>query len=346
MFKIKNKKSLFIDIVLVAIILYLIYIVIFLMQKYNGGYKEFANTFSYYATEDELTITEYKGTYANVIIPQILKVDGKEYTITRIEKDVFKDNSLISSVELPETIKYIGESSFENCTSLKKIVIPTDIERIGLNAFSGCTNLKEIHYNGVSENVDLPLYGNIFINVGKTEPVNVYIGENVVSIPAFLFASSYKEDCVHIGNVVFEGQNCTSIGESAFFNADITEELVFPDSVKNFGKNCFKSSTIKQIALGQNVASLPDYMFYNCKKLQQVTIPKNVELIGVRCFSNSNIISINLPISVKYIGLSAFGNSKLQIINYEGDEKDWKAISINVDKLTEFMNAKIIFGGY
>ena len=59
--------------------------------------------------------------------------------------------------------------------------------------------------------------------------------------------------------------------------------------------------------------------------------------------NDNNIISINLPISVKYIGLSAFGNSKLQIINYEGDEKDWKAISINVDKSTEFMNAKITF---
>ena len=346
MFKPKNKKDILIDVILITIILYLIYIVIFLTQKYNSEYKEFANTFSYYATENELTITEYKGTYANVVVPQILKVDGKEYTITRIDKNVFKDNSLISSVELPETIKYIGESAFENCTSLEKIIIPASVEKIGLNAFSGCAGLKEIHYNSVSENVDLPLYGNIFINVGKAKPVTVYIGENVKNIPAFLFASSYKNDCMHIENIIFDGQNCTSIGESAFYNTDITGELILPDSITKIGKDCFKSSTISQITLGQNITSLPDYMFYNCKKLKQIVIPKNVELIGIRCFSDSNIISINLPTSVKYIGLSAFNNSKLQIINYEGNEKDWNAISINTDKSKEFMNAKIIFGGY
>ena len=48
-------------------------------------------------------------------------------------------------VELPNTLKYIGEYAFWECVYLEKVELSESLETIGEFAFSG-TGLKEIRY--------------------------------------------------------------------------------------------------------------------------------------------------------------------------------------------------------
>ena len=58
-------------------------------------------------------------------------------------EEMFAGCSLLSSVQLPPTMRYIGDRMFADCENLTSILIPQDITRI-YNAFEGCSRLREI----------------------------------------------------------------------------------------------------------------------------------------------------------------------------------------------------------
>ena len=71
------------------------------------------------------------------------KIDG--YPVVSIEEELFSGQSAIVTVELPDSLVYIGTRAFQNCTSLERIDIPNGVMRIGVAAFSGCTNLQTVN---------------------------------------------------------------------------------------------------------------------------------------------------------------------------------------------------------
>ena len=139
-------------------------------------------------------LTECTAT-GDVVIPEFF--DGQ--FITGIGDNVFKDNTGITSISIPNTVTSIGNSAFEGCTSLTSIIIPSSVETIGDNAFKGCSNLAYVYTgNGNRANGGL-----------KT------IGES-----AF-------EDCTSLKNLVIPG-SVTSIGDNAFKGCIALESLALP----------------------------------------------------------------------------------------------------------------------
>ena len=139
-------------------------------------------------------LTECTAT-GDVTIPEFF--DGQ--FITGIGDNVFKDNTGITSISIPNTVTSIGNSAFEGCTSLTSIIIPSSVETIGDNAFKGCSNLTYVYTgNGNRANGGL-----------KT------IGES-----AF-------EDCTSLKNLVIPG-SVTSIGDNAFKGCTALESLAIP----------------------------------------------------------------------------------------------------------------------
>ena len=67
--------------------------------------------------------------------------------VEKIEEDAFSETP-IKSIEIPESVKYIGGYAFRNCKDLKTVVISKNVEFIGKGAFDGCTALedKTFHY--------------------------------------------------------------------------------------------------------------------------------------------------------------------------------------------------------
>ena len=111
-----------------------LYVPVGTKAKYEAtdGWKEFTHIvemvendgISYDIKEDGKLVVKgvVDGEETKVVIPDKIEIDGKEYVISVIAADAFKDNTDMISVTIPESI-----------------------EEIGANAFAGCTNLKEIH---------------------------------------------------------------------------------------------------------------------------------------------------------------------------------------------------------
>ena len=55
------------------------------------------------------------------------------------------NGSPLTSVQLPDTLKRIGESAFSGCNNLTEIALPEGLTTIGEGAFGGCTALKELN---------------------------------------------------------------------------------------------------------------------------------------------------------------------------------------------------------
>lgn len=78
-------------------------------------------TYEYDEDCDEIYITGYTGTAAQLDIPAT--IDGKKVTT-------------------------IDDSVFENCNSLVDVTVSADLYSIGCNVFSGCSNLKSVIFTG------------------------------------------------------------------------------------------------------------------------------------------------------------------------------------------------------
>lgn len=79
-----------------------------------------------------------------VTLPDTVTLDGKEYKVTAIAPNAFKNNKKIKAVRLGKNIKSIGDNAFSGCTNLKSITISSNVTSIGKNAFKGDKKLSEI----------------------------------------------------------------------------------------------------------------------------------------------------------------------------------------------------------
>ena len=127
----------------------------------------------------------------------VIPSEINEKTVVGIGKRAFQNKRMVE-VELPNTLKYIGEYAFWECVHLEKVELSESLETIGKFAFSG-TGLKEIR-----------------------------IPKNVKKIPYMCFAG-----CLNLNNVVLEN-GIEYIETRAFKNTSITK-LILPESIKKIG---------------------------------------------------------------------------------------------------------------
>lgn len=121
--------------------------------KLVKGSKELIVT----ASNKELTITA-SNSYAGktLILPNEIKKVGDEsgtdiYKVVGINAEVFKSNTTLEAVVLPNTLTTLGASAFEGCTALKEATIPATVTTFADKIFYGCTSLLDITYMGKTQ---------------------------------------------------------------------------------------------------------------------------------------------------------------------------------------------------
>ncbi|MCD8290513.1 MAG: caspase family protein, partial [Prevotella sp.] len=88
---------------------------------------------------------KFKRLYNNRLdIPSTVSAYGKEYTITSIGRAVFADYTNFSYVNIPETVKKIGDYAFFR-TKLAEVNIPSSVVSIGDRAFGLCKKMTYIN---------------------------------------------------------------------------------------------------------------------------------------------------------------------------------------------------------
>ncbi len=264
------------------------------------GY-EGAAVFTYHVLSDgTCRITGFKDgkDTADVVIPS--KING--HAVTELDFWCFKDNLVIESVVIPDSVTVISSLSFSGCTNLKEVTIGKDsnLTTIGSSAFGGCVNLEAFDIPGSVTIIDGAAFN------GCIKLTSIIIPAGVTSIGNMAFS-----DCTSLADVTFaDGSSLTNIGDWAFMNNKWLKEISLPDSVTTIGAAAFSGcSKLDSIIIPENVTTIGNGIFHSCSSLKSVSFAGNSKLtsLGADAFYDCEALTeIDIPSGVTSIGENTF----------------------------------------
>lgn len=99
----------------------------------------------HYGDDGTAWLMNYHHTNKNVVVPETLHYNGKDYTVTRINDGALQGRQL-DSVSLPDTVVSIGTSALMT-NDLTSITLPKNLKTIGNSAFAE-NKLTSVTFNG------------------------------------------------------------------------------------------------------------------------------------------------------------------------------------------------------
>lgn len=78
-----------------------------------------------------------------ITVPAFITVNDQKYAVTMIGREAFADQSQVTAVDIPYTVKSISSHAFRR-SGITSITIPEDVQDIGIYAFMSCSQLKEM----------------------------------------------------------------------------------------------------------------------------------------------------------------------------------------------------------
>lgn len=251
-------------------------------------------------------------------------------------------NSGITEVTLSEGLETLGNFAFGNCENLRKINLPSTLKAIGQHAFIYCTALQEVTVPaGVSVVESGTFYGS-GIN-------SAILSEGVTKIETEAFGACKNLSAVELGN------GLTFIGSGAFVNDTALTSLHIPASVTGFGgdvRNPFISGCYSLTTLTVGEGNEFYYGANNCiieRETKKIVygcagsvIPSDgsVQSIASYAFFFSGIRSVTIPSTILKIGGSAFSDSKLQSLEFKSAPELGTDAFAYCKKLTEIKFAE------
>ncbi len=94
--------------------------------------------------EAALTAVDKKHARGTLKIPNTIKVNGKSYKITSINKNAFKNQKQLKKVICGKFIQTIGEGAFSGCGRLQAVTVGSNVTVIGDKAFYKCSRLANV----------------------------------------------------------------------------------------------------------------------------------------------------------------------------------------------------------
>lgn len=255
-------------------------------------------------------VFEYNGNSQNPAIPS---------GTVGIYDDVFAYSD-ITSVTIPEGVKYINYGAFQQCTSLKNIKLPNSLVRINGSAFEECTSLSALSLGEGLKTID-------------SEVFKGCVGLKTVALPSKLETLEYEafEDCSNLENVTFPN-TLTTADESAFYETKWYNNIkdgtaLYYGSVfngfKGYNTCLYTGSTFtvkdgtKTVNLSGDIGKITKFVFPNTLKsftmsrvyndsgykLTSLALPESVDYVMIT--NQTDLKNLTLPTTAK-LGYNCF----------------------------------------
>ena len=192
-----------------------------------------------------------------------------------VSDGVFKNQTNLVYVEIPDSFKHVNSSLFAGCSSLEKVVIGSGVTSIGASAFDSCESLQSINLPdsitviGEDAFFNTDLQGELVLpkeidDIGSgafaynrsitkvTIPYKTSGGLDGISSRMFM-------NCTHLANVVFD-------------------EKEFASDTSHIGyirSNAFKNTALTEFTVPYNVSTVDTGAFEGIKSLEHVTFYNN-----------------------------------------------------------------------
>ncbi len=223
---------------------------------------------------------------------------------------------------VPEGVEEIDANAFENQTGLTKVVLPQTLKVLSTKAFLNCTSLEEVEF---AKDIALTTVGdNVFENCSALTSIDLPTG--VTSVGTYLF-----KNCTSLAEVTIP-EGYTALSNYMFNGCTALKSITLPSTLTALGQYTFKAAGLESIVLpaGYQVAKVSTdiYAFQDCKSLQSAILPASLDIIPNQFFNGctslatiklidetGNIIGndneVVLPTTLKEIGSGSFKNCAL-----------------------------------
>jgi len=237
-------------------------------------------------------------------------------SVTSIESGAFSGCTNLTSITLPEGVTSIGGGAFSGCTDLTSITIPNSVTNIGALAFADCTGLTSITLPnsvvgiGSSYNDNTGIFRGCS---GLTELTLPFVGTSAAATGqnatlGRLFGTTSNSEMQAVRQYYTSNNNnttyylpknlkkitltspCSKLSYGAFYNCNMLEEIVLPNSLTDIGTNAFYGCTPKKVTtpvvisdlftsgledltITSTCSSIPSGALAACKSLQELTLP-------------------------------------------------------------------------
>ncbi|MBQ3013764.1 MAG: leucine-rich repeat protein [Clostridia bacterium] len=305
----------------------------------------------------------------------------KEDTVG-IASFAFFGNTGIMHVEIPDSVKIIGEGAFGQ-SKIMSVIIGGGVREIGVQAFVACEELADVILGKMNTNVGdyttmlgvsvLETIGDsAFRGCSKLEKIEMPSSLKTVGSYAFRDTDMYNSanGVVYAGNWVVDynesigaeitfKDNTVGIANYAFYNCNTITAVQMPNSVKTVGRAAFYDcSSLAFIELPPTLEVIQDYTFYRCKNLIITSLPPMLTYIGrsafYKCGSSASLAMsdttfdiLQLPGGVTYIGDYAFyccGYSERAALEEEQYFNTYGIDAIVLGQSVEYIGANAFYG--
>jgi hypothetical protein len=264
------------------------------------------------------------GTYA-LAVPDGIRLSGlcaipaqhDGIAVTAISDGGFSNQTALSRVILPDSIRIIGDRAFENCDHIFSLTLSSELSSIGQSAFEGCAALEALTIpEGVTE-----IKAGAFAGCAG-------LGQIILPPSLTRIEADLLRDCAALTRVVIPS-GVVFIGSYAFSGCQELTKLTLPDGVDTLESYAFAGcAKLTRINLPQGVTAISDGLFLGCAALREMPVHNGVTRIGSRGFADCFLLrEMILPLSVAEIGEEAFdGCPNLFKLQYVGTMAEWEQV--------------------
>lgn len=279
-----------------------------------------ASDFEYELSDDMegVVIKKYKGTETAIKIP----AEIEDIPVIELSNYGFwKTNH--TYIEIPNSVKKIGDYCFSDCSSLETVIIPDSVTEIGGMAFSYCTSLESI---SIPKSV-VKMGSSIFNKSGLRSIVipNSITGDfgEQFTLPTGMFSScenltsiqlpndlkiipvNFVTDCESLSNITIPN-TVTEIGFGAFSGCKLLTQIDFPASLETLAASALKDTGLKSLYIPDSVTLKGDFRSNDeyTYGFEEIRLPDNMKDMREMDFSGcrASLVKINLPASLEVLG--------------------------------------------
>ncbi len=281
--------------------------VMFLLQTgtYAHAQSILFNKVSYTLNGTDFTaeVAKQSNTLAgDIVIPDTILYDEQKYAVTGVCEGAFRACVKLTSIELPKTLRMLGNSAFLECSALASCVIPDNtITKIGYQTFlkSGLTEFR--------------------------------VPEGVTRIEQRAFEQMSKLERLTLANSV------TEVERVAFYNLQALKEPICNNRLFVRMPSDYKGA----YAIPAGIETICNSAFAGCSKITSLTIPEGVKTIEIEALqlgNNSRVETLAIPASVENIAPLAINGGALNGISVAQDNRryaSWQGMLVtkNTDTL-------------
>ena len=203
-------------------------------------------------------------------------------SLRHVGERAFESCLELTSVNFPDGLESIGEWCFAGCTGLSEISLPASLAKIGTNAFNGCKGLSRVAYDASRAE------GEYLFN-GCSGLTEVTLGESVRVLPSGIFSG-----CAALQTVT-GGENLEEIGADAFYGTGVSS-FAFPSTLRLLGSSAFARTGLTEAVLPESLDSIGNQVFIDCK-LGRLSVNGSPARIDVGAFSGCEVqrLEWNVP---------------------------------------------------